>query len=152
MHECADSQSIVSYVTRQSLPTISIVTADSLQDLKSTSNVVVVGYFAPDDNISHKAFTSVAEAMHEDFVFGVTNDDALAKKEQINVPGIALYKNFDEGKNAFELTHDSQAISAFVKAAGTPLVAEFYPELHFSYIDVSLENDDQPIPKTKYAL
>lgn len=139
-------------MTRQSLPTISIVTADSLQDLKSTSNVVVVGYFAPDDNTSHEAFTSVAEAMHEDYVFGVINDDALAKKEQINVPGIALYKNFDEGKNAFELTHDSQAISAFIKAAGTPLVAEFHPELHFSYIDVGLENHDQSIPRTKHAL
>jgi protein disulfide-isomerase A1 len=139
-------------VTRQSLPTISTVTADSLQGLKSTSNVVVVGYFAPDDNISHEAFTSVAEAMHEDYVFGVANDDALAKKEQINVPGIALYKDFDEGKNAFELTHDSQAISTFIKAAGTPSVVEFHPELHFSYIDVGLENYDQSIPRTKYAL
>jgi protein disulfide-isomerase A1 len=139
-------------VTRQSLPAISRVTADSLQHLKSTSNVVVVGYFAPDDNISHEAFTSVAEAMHEDYVFGVTNDDALAKKEQINVPGIALYKNFDEGKNAFELTHNSQAISTFIKAAGTPLVVEFHPELHFSYIDVGLENYDQSIPRTKYVL
>jgi protein disulfide-isomerase A1 len=113
---------------------------------------VVVGYFAPDDNISHEAFTSVAEAMHEDYVFGVTNDDALAKKEQINVPGIALYKDFDEGKNAFELTHDSQAISTFIKAAGTPSVVEFHPELHFSYIDVGLENYDQSIPRTKYVL
>jgi len=139
-------------VTRQSLPTISTVTADSLQGLKSTSNVVVVGYFAPDDNISPEAFTSVAEAMHEDYVFGITHDDALAKKEQINVPGIALYKSFDEGKNAFELTHDSQAISTFIKAAGTPLVAEFHPELHFGYIDVGLESYDQPIPRTKYAL
>jgi protein disulfide-isomerase A1 len=139
-------------VTRQFLPTISRVTADSLQHLKSASNVVVVGYFAPDDNISHEAFTSVAEAMHEDYVFGVTNDDALAKKEQINVPGIALYKDFDEGKNAFELTHDSQAISTFIKAAGTPSVVEFHPELHFSYIDVGLENYDQSIPRTKYVL
>jgi protein disulfide-isomerase A1 len=139
-------------VTRQSLPTISTVTADSLQGLKSTSNVVVVGYFAPDDNISHEAFTSVAEAMHEDYVFGITHDGALAKKEQINAPGIVLYKNFDEGKNAFELTHDSQAISTFIKAAGTPLVAEFHPELHFGYIDVGLESYDQPIPSTKYAL
>ena len=126
-------------MTRQSLPTISIITADSLQDFKSTSNVVVVGYFMPDDNVSHEAFTSVAEAMHEDYVFGVTNDDVLAKTEQINVPGIALYKNFDEGKNIFELTHDSQAISTFIKAAGTPSVVEFHPELYFSYVNVGLD-------------
>jgi protein disulfide-isomerase A1 len=129
-------------VKRQSLPTISIVTADLLQDFKSISNVVVVGYFAPDDCISYEAFKSVAEAMQEDYLFGVTNDDTLAKAEQINVPSIALYKNFDEGKNVFELTHDSQAITTFVKAASTPLVVEFLPELHASYVTVSLKTHD----------
>ena len=106
---------------------------------------MVIGYFAPDDDISHEAFKSVAESMHEQYLFGVSNDDALAKAERINVPGIALYKNFDEGKNVFEMTHDSRAIFSFVKAAGTPLVVEFLPEVHASYMDVSLGKLDQAV-------
>ena len=76
-------------------------------------------------------------------MFGITNDIALAKQEQTNVPSIVLYKDFDERRNTFEMTHDSQAISAFVKAAATPLVMEFFPELHYNYIDV---RPDRPPP------
>jgi protein disulfide-isomerase A1 len=126
-------------LARQSLPTISVITADSLQDLKKISNVIIVGYFAHDDKISDEAFTSVAEALHEDYVFGITNDDALAKSERIDVPGIALYKRFGVGKNVFRRTHDSQAISAFVKADGTSLVVGFQPETYSSYVSVGLE-------------
>jgi protein disulfide-isomerase A1 len=151
MSEKANGRSIVSYVMRQSLPTISIVTADSLQDFKSASNIVVVGYFAPDDDVSYEAFKSVAEVMHEDFLFGVISDDTLAKAEQINVPGIVLYKNFDEGKNAFKgVTHNSQAITTFVKAAGTRLVVEFLPELHASYVAVGLDKHDPVVSTPNY--
>ena len=126
-------------MVRQSLPTISAITADSLQGLKNTSNVIVVGYFAHDDKISYVAFMSAAEALREDYVFGITNDDALAKSERIDVPGIAIFKSFGDRKNIFERTHDSQAISAFVKAEGTPFVVEFHSELYFSYVDVGLD-------------
>ena len=129
---------------------MSVVTADSLHDFKSAANVVVVGYLAPDDDISQEAFKSVAQAMHEQYLFGVSDDDTLAKAEHINVPGIILYKNFDEGKNVFELTHDNQAIATFVKTAGTPLVVEFLPEIHASYMKVGLDKYDQPVFSADY--
>ena len=134
-------------MARQSLPTISVITADSLQDLKKTSNVIIVGYFAHDDKVSDEAFTPVAEALHEDYIFGITNDDALAKSERINVPGIVLYKSFGDGKNVFGRTHDSPAISAFVKAEGTPSVVEFHPETYSSYVRVCLEK-----PRTVFSI
>ena len=105
----------------------------------------VVGFFASDDHVSREAFTSVAEAMHEDYVLGITADDNLAKREGISVPGIAVYKSFDgeEEKNILKLlpcdsSQATRSISTFIKAAGTPLVAEFHPEVHRNYVDVSL--------------
>jgi protein disulfide-isomerase A1 len=115
---------------------ISTVTADSLEDFKNASDVVVIGCFAPDDKASHKAFASLAESMRDDNLFGVVADDALAKAEKINIPGVAVYKAFDEGKNLFELTPDIHIMSAFLKSAGRPLVVEFLPELHDGYINV----------------
>jgi protein disulfide-isomerase A1 len=129
-------KSITSYLTRQSFPTISTITADSLENFRKTSDVVVVGFFTPDDTASLEAFTSLAESMRDDYLFGVTSDDALAKAEQIKIPGIAVYKAFDEGKDVFEWTRDSRAMSALVKTAGRPLVVEFLPELHDGYINV----------------
>jgi protein disulfide-isomerase A1 len=115
---------------------ISTITADSLEDFKNANDVVVVGYFAPDDKASHKAFTSLANSMRDDYPFGVVEDDALAKAEKINIPGVAVYKIFDEGKNFFELTPDIHTMSTFLKNAGRPLVVEFLPELHDNYINV----------------
>lgn len=135
-----NGRSIVSWLTRQTLPAISEVTADSLQKLKSKSDVVVVGYFASGDKDSHEAFASVAEATHEDYLFGITGDEDLARQEQITIPGIVLYKNFDEKKNILEMPYDGQTIFTFVKAASTALVANFHPELHVNYVNVSLEN------------
>lgn len=129
---------IVSYLRRQLLPTMSVITADSLQDFKGATSVVVVGCLAPDDDISREAFKSVAQAMHEQYVFGLSDDDTLAKAEHINIPSVILYKDFDEGKNVFELTHDSQAIASFVKAHATPLVVDFLPEVHASYMKAGL--------------
>ena len=114
---------------------ISPITADSLEDFKNASDVVVVGYFAPDDKASHEAFTSLAYSMRDDHLFGVA-DDAVAKAEKINIPSVAVYKDFDEGKNVFELTPDVPAMIALLKDAGRPLVVEFLPELHDDYINV----------------
>ena len=114
---------------------ISTITADSLEDFKNASDVVVVGYFAPDDKPSHEAFTSLAASMRDDHPFGVAGD-AVAKAQRINIPSVAVYKDFDEGKNVFDLTPDVPAMSALLKNAGRPLVVEFLPELHDDYINV----------------
>jgi protein disulfide-isomerase A1 len=139
-------------MARQILPTVSVVTSASFQELRSKSDVVVVGYFASDDTFSHDAFTSVAEAMHEDYVFGITSDDTLAAREQINIPGIALYKTFDEEKNTFGPSHNVQAISTFIRAAGKPLTPEFHPEVYNRYVDVSLGHFEKPTTRAKYVL
>ena len=112
---------------------------------KRASNVVVVGYFALDDDVSNEAFQSVAETLHKNYLFSVTND------EQINVLGIVLYKNFGKGKISFELTHDSQAITAFVKAAGKPLAVEFLPKLHGDYVAVGLYKQNKAVPWADYS-
>jgi protein disulfide-isomerase A1 len=110
---------------------------------------VLVGFFASGDSVSHATFTSVAEAMREDFVFGITNNEILAEREQINLPAMALYKAFDDEKNIFGLTHGVQAISTSIMAAGTPFVPDFHPELHQLYVDVSLDHHEKLVLRTE---
>ena len=106
---------------------------------------MVVGYLAFDDKASYEAFTSVAEAMHDDYVFGITNDQNLAGEVQSLFPKIVLYKDFDEEKNILWMSYDVEAIIAFIRAWGTPLVAEFHPELHYQYVDVGLSRHEKPV-------
>lgn len=80
--------------------------------------MVVVRYFAPNNDVSNEAFISVSEALYEDYLFGVTNYDALRKAEQTNVNDIFLYKNFDEVKSSFEQAHDGPGCRGFCKGFG----------------------------------
>jgi protein disulfide-isomerase A1 len=106
----ANSQSLVSYVKRQTLPIVTTITTDSLREIKSIGSAVVVGAFLPGDDDSLEAFTSVAKTLHEDYIFGVLHDNLLAETEQISIPGITLYKAFDQERITLEPTSDSKAI------------------------------------------
>jgi protein disulfide-isomerase A1 len=127
--------SIVSYMTKQSLPAVSILADEGgLKDFKGADSVVLVGYFDEDDKESNKTFTDAANAMRDNYLFGATNDAGLAKEEGVKQPAIVLYKSFDEGKVVFSEKFEKEAIEAFAKKASTPLVGEVGPDTYQGYM------------------
>lgn len=131
---------IVSYMTKQSLPPVSLLeSGDSLEEFKTADKVVLVGYFAADDKSSNATFNAVAEELRDSFLFGATSDETLAKAEGVKQPAIVLYKQFDEGKSTFEDGFTSEAISEFAKTASTPLIGEVGPETYAGYMAVSID-------------
>lgn len=128
------AQAIISYMTKQSLPAVSNVDSSSLEDFKTADKVVLVGYFAADDKASNKTFGAVADSLRDNYLFGSTNDAALAKAEGVKQPAIVLYKSFDEGKNTFEEKFDIETISNFAKTSAIPLIGEVGPETYASYM------------------
>ena len=131
---------IVSYMTKQALPAVSILTSDTLEEFKTADKVVLVAFYEADDKTSNTTFSEVAESLRDDYLFGATNDAALAKAEGIKRPGIVLYKSFDEGKNTFEEKFDKEAITSFTKTAAIPLVGEVGPDTYAGYMAVSLQS------------
>jgi protein disulfide-isomerase A1 len=125
---------IVSYMTKQSLPAVSILTKDTLEDFKTADKVVLVGYFAAEDKSSNTSFTAVAEKLRDNFLFGATSDPELAKAEGLKGPGIVLYKSFDEGKTVFTDAFDAEAIEKFANTASIPLIGEVGPETYAGYM------------------
>ncbi|KAF1973524.1 protein disulfide-isomerase [Bimuria novae-zelandiae CBS 107.79] len=128
------ADAIVSYMTKQSLPAVSEVTKDSIDEFKTADKVVLVAYFAADDKASNETFTSVANGLRDSYLFGATNDAELAKAEGVKQPGLVLYKSFDEGKDTFTEAFDKETIESFVKVASTPLVGEVGPETYSGYM------------------
>ena len=128
---------IISYMTKQSLPAVSSLTKESIEEFKTADKVVLVAFFEADDKTSNNTFTDVAESLRDDYLFGATNDAILAKAEGVKQPAIVLYKSFDEGKDTFDGKFEKNAISKFVKTAGTPLVGEVGPETYAGYMEVS---------------
>ena len=125
-------------MTKQALPAVSVLTSESLEEFKTADKVVAVAFFEADDKISNTTFTQVADSLRDEYLFGATNDAALAKAEGVKAPAIVLYKSFDEGKATFEEKFDKEEISKFIKTSAIPLVGEVGPETYAGYMAVSL--------------
>lgn len=128
------ADSLISYMTKQALPAVSEVTKDTIEEFKTADKVVLVAYFAADDKASNETFTSVANGLRDNFLFGATSDAALAKAEGVSQPGLVLYKQFDDGKDVFTEKFDAEAIKSFAKVASTPLIGEVGPETYSDYM------------------
>jgi hypothetical protein len=101
-----------------------------------------VGYFDGDDADSIKAFRAVANAHHQEHVFGLCTDQSLADVEVVRCPGIVVYKDFDERKTYLQdrNTNKEEAIWSFVSSASMPLIMDIRPEIHDDLIQVSTTN------------
>lgn len=126
--------SIISYMTKQQLPAISILSKATLEEFKTTDKVVLVAYIGADDKLSNATYTTLAESLRDDYIFGATNDAELAVAEGVKQPAVVLYKDFDEGKATFSEKFTQEAIETFAKTASTPLVGEVGPETYQGYM------------------
>lgn len=123
-------------MTKQSLPAVSILTTESIEEFKTADKVVLVAYFEADDKASNSSFGEAAEALRDSYLFGATNDATLAKAEGVKQPSIVLYKTFDDGKATFDGKFEKEAIESFAKVAATPLVGEVGPDTYAAYMAV----------------
>lgn len=128
------SQAIVSHMTKQSMPAISRLEKDSIEEFKTADKVVLIGYYGKDDKASDETFTAVANGLRDSFLFGTTDDKELAKAEGVTQPSIVLYKAFDEGKDVFKEKFEKEAIEQFAKTAAVPLIGEIGPETYSGYM------------------
>lgn len=121
-------------MTKQSMPAVSDLTEETLEDFKTMDKIVIVGYIGSDDKTANKSFTALAEAQRDNYLFGASNDASLAKTEEVKQPSIVLYKDFDEKKAVYDGKFDEEAILKWVKVASTPLVGELGPETYSQYM------------------
>lgn len=129
---------ITSYMVKQSLPAVSSLTKSTLEEFKTADEVVLVAYIAADDKISNKTFTSVAEKLRDNYLFGGVNDAAVAEAEGVKFPSIVLYKSFDEGKNTFTDKFDLETIEKFARTSATRLFGEVGPETYATYMSAGI--------------
>ncbi|KAI9671597.1 MAG: protein disulfide-isomerase precursor [Trizodia sp. TS-e1964] len=128
------ADAIVSHMIKQSLPAVSILGKDTIEEFKKADKVVIVAYFEADDKATNETYSSVADLLRDSHLFGATNDAALAKEAGIKAPALVLYKNFDEPRTVFDGKFEKEAIEDFIKKASVPLVGEVGPETYAGYM------------------
>ncbi|KAI1477656.1 protein disulfide isomerase [Daldinia eschscholtzii] len=129
---------ITSYMIKQSLPAVSLLTSETLEDFKTADKVVLVAFIDASDKASNETYTKVAEKYRDSYLFGATNDAALAEAEGVKAPAVVLYKQFDEGKATFTEKFDEEAIEKFAKIASTPLIGEVGPDTYSGYMSAGI--------------
>ncbi|KAI9888547.1 MAG: protein disulfide-isomerase precursor [Vezdaea aestivalis] len=132
------AQAIISYMTKQSLPAVSVLNKETLTEFTTADKVVMVAYFDASDKTSNETFSAVAEALRDDYLFGATSDPELAAEQKAKVPSIVLYKDFDEGRDDFTEKFDKETITKFAKVAAIPLVGEVGPETYAGYMGAGI--------------
>jgi len=149
------SAAIVSYMTKQSLPAVSHVAAESLEEFKTMDKIVLVAYSGADNKAANEAFTSLADAQRDNYLFGATDDATLAETEGVKQPSIVLYKDFDEKKAVYDGTFEEEDLLKWIKTASTPLVGEVNPETYSAYMSSGLPLAyifaDTPEEREKFA-
>lgn len=131
------ADAIVSYMNKMSLPAVSTIDKTSLENFKTSDDVVVVGFFA--DNDANKTFTAVADVLRESFLFGATSDPALAEAEGVTVPAVVMYKNYDDAKTIYTgSSFTTDELLKFVKLESVPLVGEVGPSTFSGYMQSGL--------------
>ncbi|KAK4105294.1 disulfide isomerase PDI1 protein [Parathielavia hyrcaniae] len=129
---------ITSYMIKQSLPAVSEVTKDTLEEFKKADKAVLVAYVDAADKVSSEIFTQAAEKLRDNYPFGISTDAELAEAESVERPAVVLYKDFDEGKSVFYQKFDAEAIEKFAKTAATPLIGEVGPETYSDYMSAGI--------------
>ncbi|KAI0393870.1 protein disulfide-isomerase [Xylariaceae sp. FL0594] len=129
---------ITSYMIKQSLPAVSILNADTLEEFKTADKVVLVAYVDSADKASSETYAAFAEKLRDNYLFGSTDDAALAEAEGVTPPAVVLYKQFDEGKAVFSDKFDEESLTSFTKTSSTPLVGEVGPETYADYMSAGI--------------
>ncbi|KAK9471347.1 thioredoxin-like domain-containing protein [Dipodascopsis tothii] len=129
------SDSIVSYMVKQSLPAVSVIAdKEKLDSFKAADDIVIVGYFS--DKESNFTFEKVAESLRDNFLFGAISDAELTKAEGVaEVPGVIVYKSFDDGKAVYSGEFSADNLIKFAKSESIPLMGEIGPSTYLSYIE-----------------
>lgn len=129
---------ITSYMIKQSLPAVSELTKDTLEDFKSADKVVLVAYTEEGDKANNELFAKLAEKHRDSYPFGASHDAELAKAEGVTAPAIVLYKQFDDGKAVFTDKFDEEAITKWAKTSSTPVIGEVGPETYSDYMSAGI--------------
>lgn len=123
---------IVSYMTKQSLPAVSPLTAETFPEFSKSEKIVAVAFAAEDDKLTAE-FAAAAERHRDDFLFGQVSDAAAAKAEGVTPPAIVVYRSFDEPKTVYSGDVNGADIGIWVNSLSVPILAEVSGENYATY-------------------
>lgn len=127
---------IISYMTKQSLPAVSEVTAENHEEFKVSDNIVAVAYLASATDAPAAEFSAAANKHRDDYLFGLVTDQAAIEAAGVTPPAIVLYRKFDEPQSAYPYPLASateKELETWIKELSIPIIDEVGAENYQTY-------------------
>ncbi len=130
---------IISYMRKQALPAVSVVTAENVSEFSKKDRVVAIAFLSSGEGAEAKAFAALAEAHRESHLFGLSTDDAAAAAVGATPGSVVLFRTFDEPSVTYsgKITSETE-LAAFLKAESVPLIDEVGPENFMTYAEAGV--------------
>jgi len=154
---------IIGYMTKQSLPAVSEVTATNFDEFKKADKIVVVAYLSSPSDAPAAEFQATAEKHRDDYLFGQSTDSAVIEGAGLSPPAIVLYRAFDDPVSVFPYPVPSatvEEIENWIKELSVPVLAEVNAEnymvyaqsgkpLAYLFVDPTSETKDEYIERVR---
>ncbi|CAG8482212.1 10330_t:CDS:2 [Paraglomus occultum] len=133
------ADAIISYMRKQLLPAVAVVTPSNFTSFKEAENVIIVGFFSGTTQDEFNVYSKVAEALRDEFRFGAAVNSKLASEEGLTtLPAVVVYKKFDEGKNVFTGPFTEEDLASFVRTSSIKVLDEITPDNYPLYVDTKV--------------
>jgi protein disulfide-isomerase A1 len=132
---------IISYMTKQSLPAVSEVTAANHDEFTKADKIVAIAYLPSSTDVPAPAFSDTANTHRDDYLFGISTDAAAAKAAGVTPPAIVLYRNFDEPKSDYPYPvkgATKSEIEGWIKSLSIPIIDQVSGENYNTYASSGL--------------
>ncbi|KAI8866428.1 protein disulfide isomerase, partial [Ramicandelaber brevisporus] len=124
---------IVSYMRKQLLPAVSILTADKVAEFAKGDEMSLIGTFSSEDSDEYREFSNAASKLRNKYLFGAVIDAKASKAS------ITLHRKFDDPETAFTGAKISlDAIKTFLKDESIPLLDDISPQNFRDYAETKL--------------
>jgi protein disulfide-isomerase A1 len=148
---------------RQSLPAVSQVTADNIEEFKQADKIVAIAYLSSPSDAPAAEFQATAEKHRDDYLFGQSTDAAAAEAAGVSLPAIVLYRSFDDPISVYPYPVASatvEEIENWIKELSIPIIDEVTAEnymvyaqsgkpLAYLFIDPTSETKDEYVERVR---
>ncbi|KAI9001015.1 protein disulfide isomerase [Trametes punicea] len=127
---------IISYMTKQSLPAVSEVTKDNFEDFIKADKIVALALLSSPTDAPAPEFSAVANKHRDDYLFGLTTDQAVAEAAGVTPPAIVLFRSFDEPQTEFPYplaSATAKEIEEWIQDLSIPIIDEVGAENYQAY-------------------
>jgi protein disulfide-isomerase A1 len=90
------TEGIVSYMIKQSLPAVTEVTGDVHYEFTHADKIVAVLYTGTKTDLPAPQFSATAEKHRDNWLFGHSTDENASNAAGVMPPSLVLYRSFDE--------------------------------------------------------